>query len=102
MRHLKTKAESSHPPLLTGNKGGIRRTEIIVATSIILIFSYFIIGRLTVPETKDILFFSFIKPVFDNDPLVNMYQYIFQFFTAFVFLFIIPLIQIRYVFKEKL
>lgn len=76
-----------------------RRTKIIMASSVVLMLSYFVIGRVTVAGSKNLLVFSFIAPVFGE--MADVYQYVFQFFSAFIFLFIIPLILIKYVLKEK-
>jgi len=76
-----------------------RRTKVILASSIILMLCYFIIGRVTVSGSKNLLVFSFIAPIFGE--IADVYQYVFQFFAAFIFLFIIPMIIVKYILKEE-
>ncbi|MHA1145092.1 MAG: CPBP family intramembrane glutamic endopeptidase [Candidatus Helarchaeota archaeon] len=75
---------------------------IVLGTVILLTIAYYFLALAYIPISptqKNLIFF---QALFGWLPLADFWQYIFQFVLAFLFFFIIPVLLIRFYFKEDL
>jgi hypothetical protein len=53
--------------------------------------------------TKDlVVFYAIFGPIFNNHPMLDFWQYIFQFWITMLLFFFIPLLIVKYYFKENI
>lgn len=82
-----------------------KKRSIILITTIGLTLLYYFMALYYVrvsPTRKNLVFFHWLFGSFLDSTWIDFWQYIFQFFLSFLLFFIVPIIIIKYYFKEDL
>ncbi|MHA1799397.1 MAG: CPBP family glutamic-type intramembrane protease [Candidatus Helarchaeota archaeon] len=82
-----------------------KKRVIILCSTIFLTIIYYFTSLFYVrvsPTQKNIVFFHLLFSGIIDNVWIDYWQYIFQFFMAFLLFFVIPLLILKYYFKEKI
>jgi membrane protease YdiL (CAAX protease family) len=82
-----------------------KKGKIVLFSSILLTIAFWFLAMWYTNKsgyTKDlVVFYGIFGPIFNNHPILDFWQYIFQFWITMLLFFFIPLIIVKYYFKES-